>query len=58
MHIAQFRGREEPFDPVLLMAALEFCVESVVIVEKGRIIYAALAFATTRKFSIVQMGSC
>jgi signal transduction histidine kinase len=49
--IAQFRGREEPFDPVLLMAALDACPESVAVVEKGRIIYAGRAFGTTLNFS-------
>jgi hypothetical protein len=49
--IARFRGREESFDPVLLMAALDFCPESVAVVEKGRIIYADRVFGMTLNFS-------
>jgi hypothetical protein len=49
--IARFRGREESFDPVLLMAALDFCPESGAVVEKGRIIYADRVLGMTLNFS-------
>ena len=49
--IAQFRERQEPFDPLVLMAALDFCPESVAVVEKGRIIYAYRVFGMTLNFS-------
>lgn len=44
---AQLRDRDEPLDPVLLLAAIDACPESLAIVENGRILYAAQAFGKT-----------
>ncbi len=38
---------EEPLDPILFMAALDACPESLAILEQGRILYAARAFGQT-----------